>query len=58
MPMSKPRHTPLEQRRIEAEPSRFSVGSRLTPGERRALLLTAGLFALGFLVRWYRLALR
>jgi len=29
---------------------------RLTPKERQALALVAGLFLIGFIVRWFRLA--
>jgi len=34
----------------------WGIAARLTPQERKALLLAAGLLALGALVRWIRLA--
>lgn len=35
---------------------RLQISKRLTPKERQALGVVLGLFLLGVLVRWYRLA--
>jgi len=45
-----------ERRQAGRPPPLAGLLSHLTPKERQALFLVAGLFLLGFLVRWYRLA--
>ncbi len=52
--MRKDRQT--NTRRLSPFIKRFQISKRLTPKERQALGLVLGLFLLGMLVRWYRLA--
>ncbi len=54
--MSKRRQKIADKNRTPFKTACSELASRLTPNERRTLLLAASLFLLGFLVRWCRSA--